>query len=203
MSTWNLGGPQSHGDLSVTTIQQNVPRQRARLNISAVQRASGLSLEFHFDPSHLSLTSTQRIAGYFQTLMSAALDQPGTLVGDLPLLGQPERDQLVTGWNQTAAPYPTAYVHQLFEAQAAATPDRPAVRCNDDSLTYAQASIEAANQLAHYLHTLGVGPDVLVGLCIDRFHRNDGRNPRHPSRRAACLPSPSTPTTPSPASPSN
>ncbi len=99
--------------------------------------------------------------------MSAALDQPETLVGNLQLLSDDEREQLVTGWNRTAAPYPTACIQQLFEAQVAATPDRPAVRCSEDALTYEQLN-EAANQLAHYLRTLGVGPDVLVGLCIDR-----------------------------------
>lgn len=163
----DLGSEQTYDGLSFTTIQQRVPRQRAKLNLAAVQRPTGLTLEFHFDPTHLSRESTERIAGYFHTLMAAAIDQPDTLAGDLPLLGPAERDQVVIDWNRTAAPYPTASIQQLFEAQATATPDRPAVRCNDQVLTYAQLN-EASNQLAHYLRSLGVGPDALVGLCIDR-----------------------------------
>ena len=163
----SLGGPQTYDGIVVTTSQRSVPRQRARLNVVAVHRGNNITLEFHYDPTCLTLQSTARIAAYFRTLLSAALDQPENLVGDLPMLSQTECDQLVIGWNQTAAPYPAVCIQQLFEAQAAATPDRAAVRSNDHALTYSQLNA-ASNQLAHYLRTLGVGPDSLVGLCIDR-----------------------------------
>ncbi len=71
-------------------------------------------------------------------------------------------------WNQTAADYPRdRCIHQLFEAQAERTPDLPALRYEDECLTYQQLN-EQANQLAHYLRSKGVQPDSLVGLCVDR-----------------------------------
>ncbi len=72
------------------------------------------------------------------------------------------------GWNQTAREYPRdKCVHQLFEEQAARTPDSVAVVFEDQSLTYAELNVRA-NQLARHLQSLGVEPEVLVGLCVER-----------------------------------
>src|SRR5207248_394337 len=79
-----------------------------------------------------------------------------------------ERHQLLIEWNQTAAEYPrTQCLHELFEQQAAKTPERLAVRCGEQGFSYRTLN-EAANQLAHYLRKHGVGPDRPVGLCLDR-----------------------------------
>ncbi|HML76542.1 MAG TPA: AMP-binding protein, partial [Anaerohalosphaeraceae bacterium] len=70
--------------------------------------------------------------------------------------------------NDTAAEYPKdKCIHQLFERQAEKTPDATAVVFEDQTLTYRQLN-ERANQLAHYLRQHGVGPDVPVGVCMDR-----------------------------------
>ncbi len=163
----DLGPAQTFDNLSFTITQHTVCREHNKLGLSLVKSVSGLKLDLHFDSAILGPDAVQRIAGYLQTLISAALSSPELPIGDLQLLGPAERDQLVSGLNQTAANYPAATISQLFEAQAAATPDRLAVRSNADALTYQQLN-EAANQLAHYLRNLGVGPDSLVGLCIDR-----------------------------------
>src|SRR5205814_2739013 len=84
------------------------------------------------------------------------------------LLSEAERHQLLIEWNQTAAEYPkTQCLHELFEQQAAKTPERLAVRCGEQAFSYRTLN-EAANQLAHYLRTHGVGPERPVGLCLDR-----------------------------------
>ena len=86
----------------------------------------------------------------------------------MPLLPDAERRQLIVDWNQTAADYPQdKCLHELFEAQAALSPDRPALRFEEDLLSYRELN-ERANQMAHFLRTLGVGPDSLVGLCVER-----------------------------------
>ena len=88
-------------------------------------------------------------------------------MAELPLLTEAEREQLER-WNQTRREYPLdECVHQLFEAQAARTPDAVAVVFGDDSLSYRELNARA-NQLAHYLRDLGVGPEVVVGLCVER-----------------------------------
>ncbi len=83
-------------------------------------------------------------------------------------LSESERHQVLYEWNQTSRDYPRdKCVHQLFEDQVARTPDAVAVVFEDQSLTYAELNARA-NQLAHHLQSLGVGPEVLVGLCVER-----------------------------------
>ena len=93
---------------------------------------------------------------------------PDQSIGHLPLLTEAERHQVLVAWNDTAADYPRdRCAHQLFEAQAALTPDAVAVVCEDRQLTYAELNA-CANQLAHRLIALGVSPEALVGLCTAR-----------------------------------
>ena len=89
-------------------------------------------------------------------------------VGRLPLLGEAERRQLLYDWNATATDYPKdKCIHELFEAQAAKTPEAVAVVHEDRQLTYAELNVQA-NRLAHYLRELGVLPDTLVAICAGR-----------------------------------
>src|SRR5260370_23315622 len=108
------------------------------------------------------------MAGYYRDLLQAAVENPETVVGKLPLLPQSERRQLLVEWNQTAAGYPEKQcLQELFEQQAARTPERLAVRCGEQTLTYRELN-EQSNQLPHYLRQQGVGPDRLGGLCLER-----------------------------------
>ena len=163
----DLGSPQVFDGLTFTITRNSVCRERTQLSLSLVKSVAGLTLDFHYDPSLLASASVERIADYLQTILASALANPAKSIGDLDILGQQERDTLVADWNQTAAAFPSACIHDLFAAQAASTPSRTALRSNADTLTYAQLN-EAANQLAHHLRSLGVGPDSLVGLCVDR-----------------------------------
>ena len=156
------------GDVSLTFRQAFTCNDSCKLKLSAVQSANGLALEFRYDGSRFVRESVERLAGYLQTLVAAAVADPESNVGRLPLLSDAERHQLVVDWNTTAADYPRdKCFHELFEAQAARTPDRPALRFNEAVLSYRELN-EHANQVAHFLRTLGVGPDVLVGLCVER-----------------------------------
>ncbi|MFP3409653.1 AMP-binding protein, partial [Pseudomonas sp. SIMBA_065] len=72
------------------------------------------------------------------------------------------------GWNHTQAAYPNARsIHSLIEAQVFATPDAPALVFGEQALSYAELN-RRANQLAHKLRELGVGPDALVGIAMER-----------------------------------
>ena len=93
---------------------------------------------------------------------------PEQAVSRLRLLGETERRRMVEGWNETHSAFPEdACVHEFFESQAMQGPDRPAVVCDGVRLTYAELN-RSANSLAHYLKAQGVGPEVLVGVCIER-----------------------------------
>ena len=83
------------------------------------------------------------------------------------MLTEPERTQLLLKWNNTTTKYPQNCIHQLFERQVEQTPDSVALVFKEQKLTYRQLN-QRANQLAHYLQSIGVGPEVLVGICLER-----------------------------------
>jgi amino acid adenylation domain-containing protein len=110
----------------------------------------------------------ERMVGHYQTLLAAAAAEPGRRLGELPLLGGAERQQLLVGWNQTQRDYPrNKCVHELFEEQVERAPEATAVVFEDQRLTYRELN-ERANRLARRLQKLGVGPDTLVGVCMER-----------------------------------
>jgi amino acid adenylation domain-containing protein len=165
---YDLGPPQAHDGLTFRLERLQVVSERFKLRLVVLRREGELELEFQYDASRLQRSTVRRIAGYYQKLLASALANPDIPVSRLPLLSEKERHQLLVEWNQTAAAYPsTKCLHELFEQQAARTPERIAVRCGEQKLTYGELNARA-NQLAHYLRRQGVGPDRPVGLCLDR-----------------------------------
>jgi amino acid adenylation domain-containing protein len=164
----DIGTSEDAGGVGFTLERVQMVSERFKLRLNVVRRGSEMTLEFHYDAARFELSAVERIAGYYQNLLAAALASPATPVSRLPLLSEAERKQLLVEWNQTAAAYPDdKCLHELFEQQAARVPDRMAVRCGEQTLTYQEVN-EHANQLAHYLRRQGVGPDQRVGLCLDR-----------------------------------
>jgi amino acid adenylation domain-containing protein len=109
----------------------------------------------------------RRMLGHYQTLLEGIVANPDGRLSELPLLTEAERRQFAE-WNRTEVPYPKdRCLHQLFEEQVERTPNATAVVFEDRQLTYRQLN-ERANQLARYLQKLGVGPDALVAICVER-----------------------------------
>ncbi len=112
--------------------------------------------------------TARRLLRHFQTLLESIVAQPESLISQLPLYTTTERQQLLTGWNATTVPYPLdGSLHQLIEEQVARTPDAIGLDFEGTQLTYAALNSQA-NQLAHSLRGVGVGPDVPVGVCMER-----------------------------------
>ncbi len=112
--------------------------------------------------------SIRRMAGHFQTILEAIVENPRQCVSELEFLTREEQRQLVVDWNETALEYDASpRLHELFEAQVARTPAATALVYRDERLSYAELN-ERANQLAHYLRGLGVGPETLVGILLER-----------------------------------
>jgi amino acid adenylation domain-containing protein len=110
----------------------------------------------------------ERHVGYLLRLLSGMVTQEHRAIDELEILSAQEREQLLIGWNDTQAWYPEQRcIHELIEDQVARTPDAVAVRCAGHTLTYAELNSKA-NQLAHHLQSRGVGPDRLVGICLER-----------------------------------
>ena len=122
-----------------------------------------------YDTAALTGPEVERLMAHFGLFVRGlAAATPTGRLADVPLLTPAQRDQLLVEWNDTRTDYPRdACIHEVFSAQAARAPHAVALVEADRRLTY--GDLEArANQLAHYLRGLGVGPDTLVGLCIDR-----------------------------------
>ncbi|HEY7510304.1 MAG TPA: amino acid adenylation domain-containing protein, partial [Vicinamibacteria bacterium] len=125
-------------------------------------------LAFEYSAELFETATIDRMAGHFETLLGDALGRPDRRVSELRLLTEPEAHQVLTAWNATARDYGRPRcVHALFEAQVERTPDAPALACEGETLSYRELDARA-NRLAHRLVSLGVGPDVRVGICMER-----------------------------------
>ena len=110
----------------------------------------------------------RRMIGHFQTLLRSAVSKPDCRLCELELLTKAERNQILVAWNRTRRDYPRGKrLHELFEEQVERTPESVAVVYESQELSYRELN-RRANRLASYLRSLGVGPEVVVGLCLDR-----------------------------------
>jgi amino acid adenylation domain-containing protein len=110
----------------------------------------------------------QNILDHFQTLLKGIVADPQQRLSGLPLLTETERRQVLTEWNATKIEYPRERcTHELFEAQAARTPDSIVLVFDDQHLTYRELN-RRANQLAHHLQKQGIGPELCVGISAER-----------------------------------
>jgi non-ribosomal peptide synthetase component F len=138
------------------------------LALSMADSSQGLQGELIYNADLFEATTISRMVEHFQTLLESIIGQTERPIGELPLLTDSQRQQLVIAWNDTQAPFPHHLcIHHLFEAQVARTPDAIAAVFGEEYLTYQELN-RRANQLAHFLRGLGVGPEELVGLCVDR-----------------------------------
>src|SRR5262249_30406295 len=110
----------------------------------------------------------ERFAGNFKTLLEAVMVEADRPITELPLLSPLEQKQLLVEWNRTEADYPSRRcVHELFAEQAGRTPEAIALIHEDLRISYGELEARS-NQLAHHLRGLGVGPEMVVGLCVER-----------------------------------
>ncbi|MDZ8032059.1 non-ribosomal peptide synthetase [Nostoc sp. DedSLP04] len=138
------------------------------LNLTIAEGNSSLAGIFKYNTDLFDASTIERMAGHFVTLLEGIVANPQQNISQLPLLTQPEQQQLLAEWNNTQVEYhQNKCIHQLFEEQVVCTPDAVAVVFENQQLTYHQLNCRA-NQLAHYLRSLGVKSDTLVGLCVER-----------------------------------
>ena len=137
------------------------------LMMLATEAPDGLAVMIEYATDLFDPATIAQMAGCYRTLLESITAAPEQRVSDLIVLPESEREQLVEGWNATKISYPAqACLHQLFEQWAEQTPEAVAVAGGEEQLTYRQLN-QRANQLAHFLHDQGVGPDTLVGVCLE------------------------------------
>jgi len=137
------------------------------LTLAMEETEQGLIGTLEYNSDLFEPQTIRRMIGHFQTLLQSIQSNPDQPLATLPLL-TPAEQQLLVKWNQTQADFPLEQtIHDLFEEQAARTPNQTAVVYEGQSLTYGELNARA-DQLAHYLQQQGVGPEVIVGLCLER-----------------------------------
>ncbi|MDT5269940.1 MAG: hypothetical protein QOH49_2126, partial [Acidobacteriota bacterium] len=165
----DLGAAYSHAtNLSFSVERCYACLHRYKLRLACARTMDGLTAELHYDAALFRREDVERLSREFQTLLSDALARPEAAPDALNILSDVDRSRLLFDLNSTKSDYPAQTpVHQLFEAQAERTPERVALTFEGTQLTYRELN-SRANQLARHLQTLGVGPEVLVGLCVER-----------------------------------
>lgn len=156
------------GGISFSLDKQYVCFERFKVKLTCVRRKESLTAEFHYDPELISTEGIQCLGEQFQTVVESAANNPDSAVSELEILKRSQRQQLLVEFNNTQTNYPqNKCIHHLFEAQVEQTPNNIAVVFEGQQLTYRELNARA-NQLAHYLQRLGVGSEVLVGICLER-----------------------------------
>ncbi|OIN45327.1 non-ribosomal peptide synthetase [Pseudomonas costantinii] len=138
------------------------------LTLDTFEKSGTLHAALTYANDLFDAPSIERMAQHWISLLQAMVVDGEQRVGELPMLDAGEQHVLIHAWNQTAESYPTERgIHHLIEAQVQRTPDAPALVFGSTTLSYAQLDARA-NPLAHALRERGVGPDVLVGICVER-----------------------------------
>ncbi|MGH3918222.1 MAG: amino acid adenylation domain-containing protein, partial [Pseudonocardiaceae bacterium] len=155
------------GGLWIT--EHDLPRPSARFDLvlEFLPRGGSLNLAIEYNTDLFDPGTVERLAGHLQLLLTAIAADPGRSLAELPMLTEAERHRVLVEWNDTGLPVSPAVLPELFEAQAARTPDAPAVRCAGTQLSYAQCN-ERANRLARLLIARGAGPERFVAVALPR-----------------------------------
>ncbi|AMO93273.1 D-alanine--poly(phosphoribitol) ligase, subunit 1 [Collimonas fungivorans] len=149
-------------------VEGGVGLAKFDLTLNIAQRQGQLHAVFEYNTDLFDEPTIARMAGHCCMLLEAIVVDPQTRIKDLPLLSEVERRQVLVEWNTTRSEFPTGRcVHELFEEQVARCPEAVAVVFEDRQLTYGELNARS-NQLAHYLRDLGVEPDMLVAICVER-----------------------------------
>ncbi|MTJ09880.1 non-ribosomal peptide synthetase [Anabaena sp. UHCC 0204] len=152
-------------NLEYLPIENNTAR--FDLSLSFIENGESLVGELEYNSDLFAVDNINWMLGHLETLLTDIVKHPDKSISELSILTPAEQQQILREWNYTEANYPHVCVHELFTTQVAKTPNAVAVVAGSQQLTYAELDTKS-NQLARYLTSLGVGKEVLVGICSDR-----------------------------------
>src|ERR1041385_2357658 len=139
------------------------------LKLVCIHENQALTFELHYDRQSIAV---ERVAAHFETFLQSVVNDPFEKIARLEILNDAHRQEIFKALTGRVAPVPRACIHELFEQQAQQWPARIAVACEHETVTYQQLD-ERANQLAHRLRRLGVGPEIAVGVCLPPSTRSE------------------------------
>jgi len=154
--------------LSASTIETAMRKAKFDLSLAMRECGNGLTGVLNYNTDLFDAGTAARIAVHFQKLLESAVATPDRQLSCLPMLTAAERQESLVTWNDFRCDYGRdRLVHEVLEEQALRRPECAAVRYENTTLTYGELNRQA-NQLAHHLRKLGVGPETIVGICIER-----------------------------------
>ena len=138
------------------------------LTLSVSETNGTLRGSLNYNTGLFDGSTIERMLVSYKTLLEGIVADPEQCISELPLVSEAEKHQLLVDWNDTETDYPKDQcIHEMFETQVEKTPDTIALVFEDQQLTYRELN-NRASRLARYLKKLGVGPEVLVGICVER-----------------------------------
>ncbi len=154
--------------LALEDIHESLPDLRQDMTVRFRNGADGLEGRVEFNGQLFGAESIRRFLTHYARILEQGVANPNLALGELDVLGEDEIRRQVWEWNSTAAEYPEGKcVHHLLEEQSRLSPDSAAVIFGEEVLSYAELN-ERAEKVASYLRALGVGPEVMVGLSMER-----------------------------------
>lgn len=137
--------------------------------IQVIEKDDILNMDVEYNSDIFNESTIIRMLESYKTLLQGIVSNVHQRISDLPIMTDEEQHKLLVEWNATATNYSKKdmCLHEIIESQAASTPNAPAVIFEDEQLTYAELN-QRSNQLANYLSKMGVGAEILVGICMER-----------------------------------
>ncbi|HEX9032484.1 MAG TPA: amino acid adenylation domain-containing protein, partial [Streptosporangiaceae bacterium] len=152
-------------DFSRTDLIVGIEAAKWDLTLAAEARPDGLWLECSYKTALFDRETVDRLLGHLEVLLRGVVADPSQRLSRLPVLTPDELSRELVEWNDTAAEVPATCTHQRFEAQAERTPGAIAAEFESEQVTYADLNRQAS-RIARRLRSAGVGPEVLVGVCM-------------------------------------
>ncbi len=160
--------PWRFGPAAAQSLDVHTGTSKNDLVLSVTAEGDEWTCELEYASDLFGAATARRMATHWEELLRSIVADPDQAIGRANMLPAAERQQLLVEWNNTATDYPRdKCIHQLFEEQVERTPNAVAIEFERQSLTYRELNRQA-NLLAHHLQQLGVGPDIAVGLCLER-----------------------------------
>jgi amino acid adenylation domain-containing protein len=153
--------------LSVRRVRVATKTSKFDLTLFATEIAENLNLTIEYNTDLFEGPRIERMLEHLQTLLQDVVRRPEARIGEFEILTTAERNRLLVDWTQTGDEFPAKCIHELFEEQVERTPEEIAIVFETGQATYRELNARA-NQLASYLKTRGVGPEALIGVCVER-----------------------------------
>ena len=158
----------SFGDLKLVPLQSLNEAAKFDLTLSMIETGHGLAATLTYNADLFDQATIVRMLRHFKKLLEAIADDPGCRICELPMLDEEERRKLLFEWSGNGASYPQhRCLHQLFEEQVKRSPNAVALIIDEEQVTYGELN-RKANLLAHHLREMGIGPEKLVGISVNR-----------------------------------